>query len=72
MSCLNCGGDDNVTYEWTLEPNSNNTTMDQFDWDTFSAIDADNASLTINPFGFLHITEAEPYAFVLTGNASLS
>ena len=61
-----------MTYEWTLEPNSNNTTMDQFDWDTFSAIDADNASLTINPFGFLHITEAEPYAFVLTGNASLS
>ena len=68
MECINCGDDVTVTYVWTLEANSENATIDNdFDWDTYAIVDATDHSLSVDPFGFLHVIASEQYAFVLTG-----
>lgn len=66
-SCLNCDGDDPVTYAWTFEPASAANTLESFDWQRFSSIDNLNNSLSIDAMAFLPVADEERYAFVLTG-----
>ena len=70
-SCATCGGDDVVMYEWTFESNSDNPSIELFDWDSYAVIDGYDASLAVDSTAFSAILEVEVYAFVLRGTCSL-
>ena len=66
-SCMNCGGNDNPTYVWTLEPQSVDNTLQDLVWENFTWI-SDDGSLSLDVLAFLPVTEAENYALVLQGS----
>ena len=66
-SCLNCGGSDNVTYDWTFEPANANNLVQTIDWEAYSVVDQSDGSISIDVMAFRHVTLVEDYAFVLAG-----
>ena len=66
-SCANCGGVDNVTYDWTFEPASANNLVQTFDWNAYSVIDNTDGSISIDVMAFRHVTLVEDYAFAIRG-----
>ena len=66
MTCENCGGNDPVTYNWTLLTYSNDDSMDNVDPDSYIGTDVDG-SLIADTRGFWAVDTAEAYAFVFRG-----
>ena len=56
-----------MTYEWTFEVNTENSTMPVTDWSSYIVVDADDGSVSIDVMAFASVAETEQYAFVLSG-----
>ena len=65
MFCVNCGGDDEVTYDWSLDSLTDETYMAGIDMDSYTSMDPLDGSLTVDSMGFIHVVTDESFAFVL-------
>ena len=57
-----------MTYEWTVESNTQISTLPPTDWDDFFEINVDDGSLSVDVMAFLPVADIEEFAFVLNGN----
>ena len=65
--CMNCGGNDPVTFEWTLVSDSGATPLDERNVTSYGIVDSYDGSLELDVSVFTSIVDVEVFTLFFRG-----